>query len=233
MYSVSKDARFMRNVGLALIALTAVAFAPKYFVPLATGSYEPPSAYMHLHAISAILWMLIFAAQASLVTLSRREWHRILGYFALAVAVVNVITGVVVQLDILPASPDDFSNVVGSGFRLFHSTPAFVLFLIWALKMRRRTDWHLRLMYQTAIAAIATILGRIYLFYGLMDETLASVMIPVGNLAFVLVLPVYDRLQYGKVHRASWVGVAAFVVFQIIATPVVFSDFWTNYATGQ
>ena len=62
------------------------------------------------------------------------------------------------------------------------------------MKMRRRTDWHLELMYQTAIAAIATILGRIYVFYGLMDEVLAGVMIPVGNLAFVLILPIYDRL---------------------------------------
>jgi hypothetical protein len=34
MYSVAKDARFMRNVGLAIIAMAAVAFAPKYFVPL-------------------------------------------------------------------------------------------------------------------------------------------------------------------------------------------------------
>jgi hypothetical protein len=88
-------------------------------------------------------------------------------------------------------------------------------------------------MFQTAIAAIATILGRIYLFYGLMDETLAGVMIPAGNQAFVLVLPVYDRLQYGKVHRASWVGVAAFFVIQVISTPIVFSDFWANFATGQ
>jgi hypothetical protein len=149
---------------------------------------------MHLHAITVILWMLIFAFQAWLVTQGRRDWHRMIGYFALCVAVLNVISGVVVQLDILPTSADDFSNVVGSGFRLFHSTPAFVLFLIWAMKMRRRTDWHLRLMYQTAIAAIATILGRIYVFYGLMDEVLAGVMIPVGNLAFVLILPIYDRL---------------------------------------
>ena len=58
----------MGNLGLALIVMTAVAIAPKYFVPLATQTYEPPSAYMHLHAIPAVLWMLIFAFQAWLVT---------------------------------------------------------------------------------------------------------------------------------------------------------------------
>lgn len=120
----------MGNLGLALIVMTAVAIAPKYFVPLATQTYEPPSAYMHLHAITAVLWMLIFAFQAWLVTQARRDLHRMIGYFAFCVAVLNVISGVVVQLDILPTSADDFSNVVASGFRLFHSTPAFVLFLI-------------------------------------------------------------------------------------------------------
>jgi hypothetical protein len=63
---------------------------------------------MHLHAITVILWMLIFAFQAWLVTQGRRDWHRMIGYSALCVAVLNVISGVVVQLDILPTSADDF-----------------------------------------------------------------------------------------------------------------------------
>ncbi len=231
MYSIAQDARCMRNFGLLLIVLTAIAFAPKYFAPLLSGSYESPSPHMHLHAVTAILWMIIFSLQATLITVGRRDLHRSIGYFALAVAVANVVSGVLLQLDVLPTTEDDFSNITGGGFRLFHSTPAFVLFLAAAMHMRRQTDWHLRFMYQTAIAAVATILGRIYVFYGLMDESLAGIMILIGNLAFVLALPAYDRIAYGKVHKASWIGVAGFVILQLIATPIVFSEAWINYAT--
>ena len=233
MLIVVEDARFMRNTGLVLLTLTAMAFAPKYFGPLLTGSYVPPSRFMHSHAVTALLWTLIFIAQPWLIANGRRSLHRTVGYYALAVAVANIVSGVAVQLDTLPTSEDDYSNIVGGGFRLFHSVPAFTIFLFAAIAMRSRTDWHLRFMYQTAIAAVATILGRILVFYGNLSEDIAGPLIPLGNLAFVLLLPAYDYLKYRKVHTASWIGVGAFFVFQAIATPIVFSGFWTDYATGR
>jgi hypothetical protein len=232
MVNITADARFMRNTGIVLLLLAVLAFAPRYFVPLVSGSYAPPSPWMHPHAIFALMWTGIFVVQPWLIVSGNVHWHKRVGYLALLVAVGNVISGIALQLDVLPTSADDFSNVVGGGFRLFHSTPAFVLFLCLAIGMRRRTDWHLRFMYQTAIAAIATILGRIYLFYGQLPENIISPLIPIGNLAFVLLLPVYDFLKYRRVHPASWIGLAAFIVFQAIASPIVFSDFWINIATG-
>lgn len=222
----------MRNTGIVLLLLSVFAFAPRYFVPLVGGSYQAPSEWMHAHAISALAWAVIFIIQPWLIMQKVGSWHRRVGYTACFVAVINVVSGIAVQLDLFPTSPDDFSNIVGSGFRLLHSVPAFVVFLIAALVMIRRADWHLRFMYQTAIAAIATILGRLYLFYGQIPEDAMGLLIPLGNLAFVLLLPVYDYIKYRKVHPASWIGVGAFFVFQVIATPIVFSDVWTNFATG-
>lgn len=231
MYSVTRDARFMRNTGLFLLLLTVVAFAPKYFLPLASGAYAPPSKFMHPHAITALLWTLIFTLQPWLITRGQRSLHRTVGYFALLVAIANIVSGIAVQLDMLPTSKEDISNIVGGGFRLFHSVPAFTIFLVAAIALRRRTDWHLRLMYQTAIAAIATIIGRLYIYVGQLPEAVAAPLIPLGNLVFVLLLPVYDYLIYRKVHPASWIGVGAFFVFQAVVTPVVFSDWWMSFAT--
>jgi len=233
MYRVIDDARFMRNTGLFLLLLSALAFAPKYFLPLATGSYTAPSRFMHPHAVTALLWSLIFVVQPWLIALRRPKLHRRIGYFALIVAIGNIASGIAVQLDMLPTSKGDISNVVGGGFRLFHSVPAFTVFLVAAIALRRRTDWHLRFMYQTAIAAVATVLGRLYVYYGHLPEAAAAPLIPLGNLAFVILMPVYDYVKYRKVHPASWIGVGAFVAFQAIVTPFVFSDLWMNYATGQ
>jgi hypothetical protein len=231
MFNVIQDARFMRNTGLFLLALTALAFAPKYFLPLAAGAYEPPSRFMHPHAVTALLWTLIFILQPWLIARGQRNVHRVVGYLSLAVAVANIASGIAVQLDVLPTSEDDMSNIVGGGFRLFHSTPAFALFLVAAIVLRRRADWHLRFMYQTAIAAVATVLGRIYLYWAQLPEAVAAPLIPLGNLLFVLLLPIYDYLAYRRVHPASWIGLGAFFVFQAIVTPIVFSDLWIDYAT--
>lgn len=233
MTRIMDDARFMRAMGVFMLAMAALAFTPRYFGPLASGQYAAPSPWMHPHAISALAWSVIFIIQPWLIVQKNPALHRRVGYLAIVVAVVNVISGVAVQLDLLPTSPGDVSNIVGGGFRLFHSTPAFVVFLIAALAMRRRADWHLRFMYQTAIAAIATIIGRIYIYYLGMEDGQASILIPVANLLFVLALPVYDFVKYRKVHSASWIGVAAFVGFQLVASPIVFSQAWVNFATGQ
>lgn len=233
MTNIGADARFMRNTGIVLLLLSVLAFAPRYFAPIMAGSYQPPSLWMHPHAISALLWAAIFIIQPWLIVQKAPALHRRVGYAACIVAVINVVSGVAVQLDMLPTTADDFSNVVGGGFRLFQSVPVFVVFLIAALAMRRRPDWHLRLMYQTAIAAVATVLGRLYLFYGRLPDEVIAVLIPLGNLGFVILLPIYDYVKYRKVHPASWIGVAAFIGFQIIVTPIVFSDFWTNFATGN
>lgn len=233
MTDIGADARFMRNTGIVLLVLSVLAFAPRYFVPLVAGSYQPPSPWMHAHAVSALSWTVIFIIQPWLIVQKAQSWHRRFGYAACVVAVINVVSGIAVQLDLFPTSPDDVSNIVGGGFRLFHSTPAFVIFLIAALALRRRTDWHLRFMYQTAIAAVATVLGRLYIFYGQIPETAVGPLIPVSNLVFVLLLPVYDFIKYRKIHPASWIGVGVFFVFQIGVPPIVFSDFWTNFATGN
>jgi len=233
MARIEDDARFMRVMGVLLLGMAAIAFTPKYFGPITSGVYQPPSVWMHPHALSALAWSVIFIIQPWLIVQKNAALHRRIGVFALAVAVVNVVSGVAVQLDMLPTFIDDGSNIVGGGFRLFHSTPAFIVFLIAAIAMRRRADWHLRFMYQTAIAAIATILGRIYIYVFAMEGGQAAIMIPIGNLAFVLILPLYDFVKYRKVHPASWIGVAGFMAFQIVATPIVFSQSWVNFATGR
>ena len=86
--STIDDARFMRNTAIFLLLLTLIAFAPKYFIPFATGAYEAPSPYMHPHATSALLWTLIFIIQPWFIARGQRTAHRILGYLSLVAAFV-------------------------------------------------------------------------------------------------------------------------------------------------
>ncbi|HKK92028.1 MAG TPA: hypothetical protein VJ925_01300, partial [Longimicrobiales bacterium] len=123
-------------------------------------------------------------------------------------------------------------NIVGGAFRLFQSLPMMVGFFVAAVILRKRPDWHWRFMYMAAFAAVGTIIGRLYLHFTPMDPDLVGMMVGPANLAFVLVLPISDKLRHGRIHRASWISLAVFIVFQAVLAPFALSGWWAAIATG-
>jgi hypothetical protein len=232
---LESDARFLRTMAIVLLTMTIAAFLPRYLVPLAQGSYDPPASWniwMHPHAIAGFGFSLLFILQPTLIARGRFDLHRKMGWVGAALVLLSVVSGVGVQLGTYPTTPNDFSNVVGGAFRLFQSLPMMVGFFIAALMLRAKPDWHWRFMYMAAFAAVGTIIGRLYEHYTPMPDEIIGPMIGAGTLVFTLVLPVSDKLRKGRVHKASWIALGVFVLFQIIVPPISGSDAWIGMVTG-
>lgn len=231
---LTRDARFLRIMAIILLVMTLAAFAPRYIVPIAQGTYDPPAAWniwMHPHALAGFGFSLLFIIQPTLIARQNFALHRKLGWFAAAIVVLSVVSGVGVQLGTFPTTRGDESNIVGGAFRLFQSLPMMAGFFLAALFMRKQPDWHWRFMYMAAFAAVGTIIGRIFLHFTPMPPEMIGVMVGPANLAFVLVLPISDKLRHGRVHRASWISLGVFIAFQLIVAPFALSETWMALVT--
>ncbi|MEL6485555.1 MAG: hypothetical protein AAFQ13_00225 [Pseudomonadota bacterium] len=232
---LDRDARFLSTMAIILLIMTLAAFAPRYFVPIAQGRYDPPANWnfwMHPHAIAGFGFSVLFIIQPALIARQKFAAHRMLGWVGAALVVVSVVSGVGVQLGTFPTMRGDESNIVGGAFRLFQSLPMMVGFFVAAVILRRRTDWHWRFMYMAAYAAVGTIIGRLFLHFTPMDAQMVGIMVGPANLAFVLVLPISDKIRQGRVHPASWVSLGVFVALQIIVAPIALSEAWMSMVTN-
>ncbi|MEO0418647.1 MAG: hypothetical protein AAF249_07275 [Pseudomonadota bacterium] len=232
---LARDARFLRVMAVILLVMTLAAFAPRYLVPIAQGHYDPPSSWnlwMHPHAIAGFGFSILFILQPSLIARGQFAMHRALGWVGAALVALSVVSGVGVQLGTFPTTPGDESNIVGGAFRLLQSLPMMVGFFMAAVWLRQRPDWHWRFIYMAAYAAVGTIIGRLFLHFTPMAPDMIGVMVGPANLAFVLVLPVSDKLRQGRVHKASWISLGVFILFQIAVAPIALSGWWLNTVTA-
>lgn len=233
--NLMRDARFLRVMAVILLIMTVAAFMPRYLVPLATGAYDPPASWnvwMHPHAIAGFGFSLLFILQPTLIARQQFDLHRKMGWVGAAIVILSVVSGVGVQLGAFPMAPEDEGNIVGAVFRLFQSLPMMAGFFLAAILLRKRADWHWRFMYMAAYAAVGTIIARLFTFYTSMPGETVGMMVGPANLAFVLVLPVSDKLRHGRVHPASWISLAVFVVFQAVLAPLALSEWWVTVATS-
>lgn len=233
METIRKDARAVLVVGAVFMIVSLIGFTPRYFAPLFAGGYVPPSAWMHAHAVSTLLWLLVFLVQPALVLGRRIRQHKTFGRAALVVAAVTVATGFALQLDLLPLTPGDTGNLVAFTARFVAGLAVFVPAVVFAVVYRRRTAWHLRLMYVATMSLMPSPFGRILVEYLGMSLNAAGPWIGLINFAMIAVLPLYDRLAHGKVERISWVAFAVVVAAQILVGVLLGSPDWAARMTGQ
>ncbi|MFN2098824.1 hypothetical protein [Altererythrobacter sp. MF3-039] len=230
-----RDARFLRVMAIILLVMTIAGFMPRYILPIAQGAYDPPASWnvwMHPHAIAGFGFSLLFIIQPTLIARGNFALHSRMGWIGAALVALSVVSGVGVQLGMFPTARGDESNIVGGAFRLLQSLPMMAGFFIAAYLLRARPGWHWRFMYMAAFAAVGTIIGRLFQYYTPMPPEMIGAMVGPANLAFVLVLPISDKLRHGRVHKASWISLAVFIAFQAVVAPFAFSDTWIGFATG-
>ncbi|MEN1727623.1 MAG: hypothetical protein AAGJ52_04205 [Pseudomonadota bacterium] len=232
MNRIQKDALAMAVAGLVFLIVAVVGFTPLYFTPLLAGDYTPPSPWMHSHALSSLAWLLIFLIQPLLIVAKRRPAHRLFGRIGLLVAVVTLITGVALQLDFLPLGQGDDVNLGAATARFIGGMGVFLPAVALAVFYRRKTAWHLRLMFLSTLALMAAPFARVMIFYLAVDPAVAGPMTGVITLAIAIGLVVYDRLAYGKVARASWVVLAVVFTTQMSVGILLSMSWWTNWMTG-
>ena len=150
----ASEARFFFIMACVMGTVAISGFALMAF--LGVSSFARPWFY-HAHAAVFISWTLLYVAQNSLVLMGNIPLHRRMGLGATVLIPLLIAFGIGLTFMSLRVTggPPFFRQAEFLVVNILH-IGAFALLAIWALRRRRDTDWHRRLM----LGAMATVGGQ-------------------------------------------------------------------------
>jgi len=219
--------------GLICLLIAVVGFWPSYFAPMVGGTYTSPATFMPLHVISSYLWLVLLVSQPSLIQMGRLNLHRVFGVFAALVAAGVLVTGIIVQFEVMGpyAEQGDMLNAVFNPYFRVRGLIIFVILVIAAIGLRNHSDWHKRLMILGTLSLLEAAYNRIFL--NILDlPDIAGPAAVISHIVLMFLFLTWDRLSYGRFHPATLWGTVLITGLLIGTTPIAFSAWWSELA-GQ
>lgn len=144
------------------LLMATVAFWPSYLSRMGASS-----AYTHLHAFTATLWILLLIAQPNAIRNRNLAWHRILGQVSYGLVPLLVLSVVLLAHSRISGLEGD--AFVGQSYALYLRLSLAALFGLCyglAIVTRRAMALHARFMVCTAFALIDPVVVRLMLWAG-------------------------------------------------------------------
>ncbi|WP_297508803.1 hypothetical protein [uncultured Caulobacter sp.] len=186
--------------------------------------FRPPGLPLlfHIHGAVFTCWVLVFVAQPAFVARGALKLHRQVGMAGAGLASLMVVMGLAATISAFPAHrvppffpPTIFLVMNGVGILVFGG-------LVTAgIALRRKPEWHKRLMLCATVSILGPGLGRL-LPMGSFGAAAPAVMFAV-ILAFALAGPVADLIVRKRVHPAYAWGVGAIVFSTVLIPPLAFT----------
>ena len=201
-----RDRWFFTGMAIAVVATVVAGFAPTYYLkPLFATPALPLS--LHIHGALFSAWVLLFAAQTSLVAARRTDLHKRLGIGGAVLAAAMVVSGTFVAIDsarrarpalgALAGAPPLFVMVIPLA-----SVVVFTILVGLGLYYRRRAETHKRLMLLATIALLPPALGRIRLLNAVGPQAFFGITV-----LFIVAVVAYDYWTRRRVNAVSlWGG---------------------------
>jgi hypothetical protein len=142
----------------ALIAFGG--FAQSYYLKGIFPSAELPS-LVHVHGVVMTLWIVFFISQVALVAKGRTDLHRRMGIVGAVLALLIVVLGILTAIGSarrgipVGAPPLIFMAITMS------TVVVFAIFVAAALWLRKRSDYHKRLMVLATLTILTPAIARI------------------------------------------------------------------------
>ena len=218
---------FLGMAGFAAVILMD-AFVPE-FRRYAAGTF-PIAWILHIHAAIMFAWVGAFALQAYLGATGRTATHRRTGAYAIALGWLAWASMVFVEFrgfvaHPLPTDLTDYDwNLPGPFVYL-----TFGVFLAWAVRERRRPQWHKRLMTFALFLSLEAAIQR----YAWIPRTYAFGGIAVVlNLALLAPLVAYDLRTFRlRLHPATIQGTLVLILSETILFSLWGTAVWRNFAS--
>lgn len=202
---------FYLAFAIMAVAAVLIGFSTTYFIPGPRGALNIPW-IVHLHGWTAMAWVLLLVGQVALVRSGKSRLHRQAGKAAIPVALAVWASGIATGMWVVAR---DFPDQGESAFESFAGTiiglTMFLLLVGAAVLLRRRPDWHKRLM---LLATIVVLWPAFFRFRHLLpfvprpDLVLGLLLADLP----ILIAAVRDRVRWGRVHPAwAFVGSAVFI----------------------
>jgi hypothetical protein len=222
--------RFPTLAIAALAAVTIVGFARTYYLRVLFG-LPPLALAAHLHGLIATLWLALHYTQARLIATRQVSLHKRLGIFTACVGVMLAIqayffatAGVAAGHAPPGRNPLQFLSVPIGTITMFS------LFLACALALRKKREWHKRLMFLASLSLILPAAGRLD----------ALLMVPLGlprlvlayglTLAFIAWGWIDDLRRFRRIHPAYLYGGIALLISLPARRALGFTDAWLTFA---
>jgi len=208
--TIDAERRFYGRMALAIIIAIFIGFAPSFYL-MQMGSYprpNPPLTVMTmLHGLVATGGLAIFYTQVRLVAAKRRDVHRQLGVWGMALGAAVIPVAYLTAMQAIPRGlhPPIIDAESWSAVPLL-AVPAMALLLWMGWRNRLDPQAHKRFMLVFTICMVEPGLGRWPVF----PPTMAGHVIS-NLLAFAFIIPLlmWDRKTIGSLHWATKVAMGA------------------------
>lgn len=209
------DSTFFLAAAGTFAALVFLAFAQKFYLGWLLQSPHLPL-LLQVHATVMTGWALLFALQTALVEKGRIGLHRRLGKIGAGWAVLVVILGCVTTLHASAREVREHTEFASlqltiTGLELTEMS-LFAGFVAAAVWLRRRGDYHKRLMLLTLVCMLPSVLPRLPLGY---FQSLLSILL--GVYAVLVLCIGMDVLRHRRVHPAFATGGLIFATALLLA----------------
>lgn len=217
----SAEERFFFIMACAMALVLVAGFG----LSLAMGrsTFAVPLTY-HVHAFVFFGWVALYLMQNGLVASGNVAVHRRLGWIAAIWVPAMVVVGTMMTVTSIQRTGGPFffdanefliSNPIG--LLAFAGTVAA------AVRMRRRTDWHRRLMYSAMAMITGPGLGRLLpMPLTIPHAWELSNVLPLG---FIVIGMAFDKRHHGRVHMAWKVGLLVGLGWIALGELLAYTDF--------
>jgi hypothetical protein len=212
----------------ALVAALVVfaGFARTYYLK---GAFGTPalSPILHAHGLAMTLWVVLFIAQTRLVAAGRTDLHRKLGVAGVFVALLVIVLGALVAIDgarggLSPGLPPLVFLAVPLGMLV-----VFAALLLAAIALRRRSDWHKRLMLLATLSLLTPALARLAVDgFGIKSPPIFFALTDVIVLAWVA----WDTVRNRRLHPAFLWGTLFLFASQPLRIAIAHTAAWQQFA---
>lgn len=241
--SVKTRGSFHTWVAVGAFLIVFAGFARTFYLKTLFGTRSLPF-YLHLHGLMFTLWFVLFFVQARLVARHRVDLHRRLGVFGAVLAPLAACLAAGVSILALKRRYLADPTLLSANLRPFAldlgSSLTFLLFVAFAIYLRRRADVHKRLMVLASCSLLLPAIGRIPLS-GSTEVFTASGLWGLVGLTEVppIVCIAYDSIRHRCIHTAFvWGGLAllsSFPLFMLIGdtNAWLFFSRWMGWLVSQ
>jgi uncharacterized membrane protein YozB (DUF420 family) len=226
--SARSEERFFFTLACSMAAVLVAGFS----FQLGTGrsSFDLPLIY-HLHGVVFFGWVALVLTQTWLMASGNVALHRRLGWLSALWVPVMVMLGIAITVTSLRRTGGPFffdanEFLIGNPVGLL----AFAGLVAAAVAMRRRSDWHRRLMLSAMASITGPGIGRLMPVPLLIPW--AWEIINLMAMGFVVAGMVRDKRHHGQVHRAWFAGAAVVIGSLVLGEVLAYTD-WAITLTEQ
>lgn len=207
------------GMAIAMAATIVAAFSLQFLMGRST-VYSP--LVVHAHALTFMGWVAIFTVQATLGARGKIEQHRKLGRLAIAWLALMIVMGFVVTVRMVRGGNVPFF-FRPQHFLIFDPLNVLVFagFVLFAVSMRKRTDWHARLQLGAMALLMGPAFGRL-----LPMPLIAPYAYEAAGAAcalFPLIGAGIDLKRTGRVHPAWLVTLGVLVAMILVGDAIAYS----------